>query len=130
MQTEVRSGRIRCGNRPPRCRQPLQVVSLQNPSKSVFSMLATLTSIDYGVIGFYLLAMVGLGFYFSGEQRTTQDFFLGGRSFSWFPLGMSLMATLISALSYTGLPGQAYEVGLRCLVIPLSVWLALPILVG
>lgn len=93
-------------------------------------MLATLTSVDYGVIGLYLLAMVALGFYFSGEQRTTQDFFLGGRSFSWFPLGMSLMATLISALSYTGLPGQAYEVGIRCLLIPLSVWLALPILVG
>lgn len=93
-------------------------------------MLATLTSIDYGVIAFYMLAMVGLGFYFSGEQRTTQDFFLGGRSFSWFPLGMSLMATLISALSYTGLPGQAYEVGLRCLILPLSVWMALPIMVG
>ena len=61
-------------------------------------LLATLTSIDYGVIALYMLAMVGLGFYFSGEQRTTQDFFLGGRSFSWFPLGMSLMATLISAV--------------------------------
>src|SRR5436190_15050300 len=93
-------------------------------------MLATLTSIDYGVIAFYMLAMVGLGFYFANEQRTTQDFFLGGRSFSWFPLGMSLMATLISALSYTGLPGQAYEQGLRCLILPLSVWLALPIMVG
>ena len=79
-------------------------------------LLATLTSIDYGVIAFYMLAMVGLGFYFANEQRTTQDFFLGGRSFSWFPLGMSLMATLISALSYTGLPGQAYEFGLRCLL--------------
>jgi Na+/proline symporter len=93
-------------------------------------MLATLTSIDYGVIAFYMLAMVGLGFYFANEQRTTQDFFLGGRSFSWFPLGMSLMATLISALSYTGLPGQAYEYGLRCLILPLSVWMALPIMVG
>lgn len=93
-------------------------------------MLATLTSIDYGVIAFFMLAMVGLGFYFSGEQRTTQDFFLGGRSLGWFPLGMSLMATLISVLSYTGLPGQAYEVGLQCLLLPLSVWLALPIMVG
>ncbi|MFN0021019.1 MAG: sodium:solute symporter family transporter [Pirellulaceae bacterium] len=93
-------------------------------------LLATLTSIDYGVIAFYMLAMVALGFYFANEQRTTQDFFLGGRSFSWFPLGMSLMATLIPALSYTGLPGQAYEHGLRCLILPLSVWLALPIMIG
>ncbi len=93
-------------------------------------MLATLTSIDYGILAFFLVAMVGLGFYFSSEQRTTQDFFLGGRSFSWFPLGMSLLATLISALSYTGLPGQSYEYGLRCLILPLSVWLALPIMIG
>lgn len=93
-------------------------------------LFASLTSIDYGVLAFYLLAMVGLGFYFSGEQRTTQDFFLGGRSFSWFPLGISLMATLISALSYTGFPGQGYEFGLRCMIMPLSIWLALPIMVG
>jgi SSS family transporter len=93
-------------------------------------MLATLTSIDYGIIAFYLVAVMALGFYFANEQRTTQDFFLGGRSFHWFPLGMSLMATLMSALSYTALPGQAYEYGLRCLILPLSVWLALPIMVG
>jgi len=93
-------------------------------------MIAALTILDYGLLGFYLAVMVGIGVYFSGQQRSTTDFFLAGRSLSWFPLGMSLMATLISALTYTGLPGQAYYVGLKVLVMPLAVWIALPIIVG
>ena len=92
-------------------------------------LLATLSLIDYGVLALYLALMVGLGVYFAGEQKTTRDFFLGGRSMNWFPLGMSLTATLISALTYTVLPGQAYEHGLKTLLIPLSVWIVLPVLV-
>lgn len=93
-------------------------------------LLASFSWLDYGVIVIYLLAMLGLGFYFSGEQRTTEDYFLGGRAFNWFPIGMSLMATLISAMSYTGLPGQAFDSGLVVLMHPASVWIALPIIVG
>ena len=92
-------------------------------------MLAALSSVDYGVLAIYLAAMVALGVYFSGRQKDTAEFFLGSRSFSWFPLGLSLMATLISALTYTGLPGQAYEQGLKCWIIPASFWLIMPILV-
>src|SRR5438874_11586635 len=90
-------------------------------------MLATLSPIDYGVILLYLAAMLALGFYFAGRQTDTAEFFLGSRSLSWFPLGLSLMATLISALSYTGLPGEAYEQGLKCWIIPASFWLIMPI---
>ena len=93
-------------------------------------LLASLSIIDYGVIVLYMGAMLALGFYFSGRQTDTSEFFLGSRSFSWFPLGISLMATLISALTYTGLPGQAYEHGLKCWIMPLSFWLIMPIVVG
>ncbi len=93
-------------------------------------LLASFSWLDYGVLLVYFAAMLGLGFYFSGAQQTTEDYFLGGRSFSWFPIGMSLMATLISAMSYTGLPGQAYDYGLVVLMHPVSVWIALPIIVG
>lgn len=96
----------------------------------VAMLLATLTSIDYGVLVLYLAAMVAIGFYFSGQQTSTKEFFLAGRSLGWFPLGLSLMATLISALTYTGLPGQAYYVGLKVLVMPLAVWLIMPLVIG
>lgn len=93
-------------------------------------LFAVLTPLDYGLIILYLLAMVGLGLYFSGAQHTTNDFFFAGKSFGWFPLGISLMATLISALSYTGIPGQAYDVGLLVLIHPLAVWIGLPLMNG
>jgi Na+/proline symporter len=93
-------------------------------------LVATIGPVDYAVLAAYLAAMLAIGFYFSKTQNTTQEFFLASRSLGWFPLGMSLMATLISALSYTGIPGQGYLVGLKCLLMPLSVWLILPVIVG
>lgn len=95
-----------------------------------FFLLATFNWLDYSVILLYFAAMLGLGFYFSGAQKTTEDFFLGGRAFSWFPIGISLMATLISAMSYTGLPGQAYDSGFVVLLHPVSVWIGMPLIIG
>lgn len=93
-------------------------------------MLLALSSIDYAVLGFYLLAMMGVGVYFSREQRSCRDFFLAGRSMGWFPVGISIMATLLSALSYSGIPGEGYHVGLKFLAMPVAIWLLLPIISG
>ncbi|HZL91906.1 MAG TPA: hypothetical protein VFB96_26280 [Pirellulaceae bacterium] len=92
-------------------------------------LFANLSLLDFGILALYLALMVALGVYFAGEQKTTRDYFLGGRSLGWFPLGMSLTATLVAALTFTGLPGQAYEHGAKTLLIPLSVWIVLPVLV-
>lgn len=91
-------------------------------------MLAAITMADYGVLGLYLLVMVAIGLYFSREQHTSKDFFLAGRSMGWFPVGLSIMATLLSALSYSGIPGEGYYAGFQFLLLPLAVWLTLPIL--
>jgi len=92
------------------------------------AMLLALTAVDYSVLAFYLLVMLLIGFYFSREQHSSKDFFLAGRSMGWFPVGVSVMATLLSALSYTGIPGEAYYSGLRFLLLPLGVWLTLPVM--
>lgn len=84
--------------------------------------------VDYGVLGVYMLAMLGIGFYFAREQQTSKDFFLAGRSMGWFPVGLSILATLMSALSYSGNQAEAYYVGLKMLIFPLAVWLCFPIL--
>jgi len=91
-------------------------------------MLLALHPVDYGVLALYLAAMVAIGFYFSREQHTSQDFFLAGRSMGWFPIGLSVMATLLSALSYTGVPGAAYYAGFKYLLMPIAVWLTVPLL--
>jgi SSS family transporter len=92
--------------------------------------LAALGLADYGILLVYMGAMLAIGFYFNSIQNSTEEFFLASRSLGWFPLGLSLMATLISAMTYTALPGQAYEVGLRTLLMPVGLWLSIPILWG
>ncbi|MCA9154100.1 MAG: hypothetical protein KDA38_04905 [Planctomycetales bacterium] len=94
------------------------------------SFVVALSVVDWGVLAVYLLAMVAIGAYFSHEQHTSRDFFLAGRSMGWFPVGLSIMATLLSALSYSGIPGAAYEAGYKFLILPVSVWLTLPIVSG
>ncbi len=92
-------------------------------------LFSAMTLVDGAVVAVYLLIMLAVGLFFSRQQRTSRDFFLAGRTMSWFPVGLSVMATLLSALSYTGIPGEGYYEGLRFLLSPLAVWLTLPVIV-
>lgn len=89
--------------------------------------IATFSPVDYGVILLYLAAMLALGFYFAARQTDAAEFFLGSRSLGWFPLGLSLMVMLVSVVGLTGLTGEAYEQGLKCWIVPASIWLIMPI---
>ena len=68
-------------------------------------------TLDYGVILAYLLVSVGLGIYF-GRNQTRQEFFAAGNSMGWLPVGLSVMATQASAITFLSTPGQAYESGM------------------
>ncbi len=65
--------------------------------------------LDYAVVIIYILVFLGLGNLFKG-QTSKAEYFLGGRSFGWFPLGLSVMATQLSAISFVSAPAF---VGLR-----------------
>ncbi len=63
---------------------------------------------DFLILIVYLLGIVALGSYFARGIKTSEDFFLAGRSFSWFPLGLSIIVSLMSANSFLGIPGYSY----------------------
>ena len=50
-----------------------------------------------------------------GNQRI-DEFFLAGRRMRWWAVGLSVMATQISAITFVGTTGQAYADGMRFLV--------------
>lgn len=54
------------------------------------------------------MAIYSLGFLFLGslfkQQKSKSEYFLGGKSFGWFPLGLSVMATQLSAISFISAP--------------------------
>jgi Na+/proline symporter len=91
-------------------------------------MFFALSLLDYGLLAFYLLVLIGIGWYFRREQHNSRDFFLAGRSMRGFPIGLSMTATCVSAWGYTGVPGEAYFVGCKLLIIPLAFWCCLPLL--
>ena len=64
--------------------------------------------VNYFVLGAYLLAMVGVGFYWARRNKDTDDFFRGGKQIVWWAAGCSIFATMLSSLTFTGLPSKSY----------------------
>jgi SSS family solute:Na+ symporter len=64
--------------------------------------------IDYLIIATVLGATLFLGFWFSNKQRTTENFFLSKGNFPSWALGLSLLSTLISSVTFLGYPAQGY----------------------
>jgi len=59
--------------------------------------------LDYIIIVVYLAGFLGIGFLFK-ENKSSGDYFLGGRSMGWLPLSLSTMATQLSAISFISAP--------------------------
>jgi SSS family solute:Na+ symporter len=62
--------------------------------------------LDWIVIAAYFLVMLAIGAYYARRNRSAEDFILGGRSIPVLAAGLSLFATLVSALSYLATPGE------------------------
>jgi solute:Na+ symporter, SSS family len=77
-------------------------------------------TIDLVVIVFYLLAMIGLGFWASSKIKSNEDYALAGRSLGWPVLTGSLIGTIIGGVATLGNAGKAYEVGYVVVIANLS----------
>src|SRR5690625_3887926 len=65
-------------------------------------------SVDIIVIVGYLIAMPLVGILLSGRQRTSQDYFIGGRNLPWWAVCFSVVATETSTLTVISVPTVAY----------------------
>ena len=74
-----------------------------------------LTWLDYASVVLYLLLTAGIVWWSSRKQGTTEQFFVGGRRLPWFAVGLSIMATLLSTLTYLGTPGETIKNGVALL---------------
>ncbi len=64
--------------------------------------------VDAIIIAAYLLTLVGIGLRFSGRQKTTNAYFVAGRSVPGWAAGLSLFATTITSVTFIAYPGAAY----------------------
>lgn len=74
-------------------------------------MLLALAWQDHAVIVAYLAGMIAFGVYLSRRQSSDDEYFLAGRSMPWFAVGMSVIASLLSSLTYLSEPGEVWKSG-------------------
>ncbi|MCD8740647.1 sodium:solute symporter [Mucilaginibacter roseus] len=72
-----------------------------------------MTLTDWIVLAVTLLAIIGYGLWKSGSNKNTDQFLVGSRSLPWYTVGLSVMATQASAITFLSAPGQAYSDGMR-----------------
>jgi SSS family transporter len=70
---------------------------------------SALTWPDYAVLGAALAILLAIGLAFTRQQHDTQDFFLARRSVPWWAVGLSFLATEISAVTIISVPATAYR---------------------
>ena len=89
-----------------------------------------LSTADLVVIVLYLAAMMGMGLAIARKQKSTDDFFLGGRSLPAWAVGISIFASLLSTITYLGMPGEMFRTGVAFLTRQLPIPLVLVVVWG
>lgn len=69
--------------------------------------------IDWIVLAATLLSIVIYGVWKSGTNKNIDQYLMGNRSLPWYHVGLSVMATQASAITFLSAPGQAYSDGMR-----------------
>lgn len=68
--------------------------------------------LDWIVLSFTLLFIVIYGVYKTKGSANVQEYILGNKETPWWTVGLSVMATQASAITFLSTPGQAYHDGM------------------
>ena len=69
--------------------------------------------LDWAVVAAYLVWVVGDGLRRTEGSDKVEGYFLANRNLPWWAVGLSVMATQLSAITLVGTTGQGYRDGLR-----------------
>lgn len=95
---------IPSGEWSPKLRTPIVLSGTISIAASAFGW------INWLVVAIYLLSMVGVGYWFMKRESasTTEAYFRGGQKIPAWVAGLSIFATMLSALTFMGIPARAY----------------------
>ena len=69
--------------------------------------------INLSVVALFLLGMAGIGVYFLKRNNSSEEYFLGGRKIPGWALGLSMVGTSISSITFLALPAAAFVLDYR-----------------
>lgn len=78
------------------------------------------TYTSYMIIAFYVIATLFISYLVNKRDTAGSDFSTGGKTFGWFTVGVSILATYISAMTFVGMPGWVYGAGMEAMSIHLN----------
>ena len=64
---------------------------------------------DIAVLFVYFGGMTLFGLYFARKNKSTEEYFLGNRAFAGWVIGMSMIGTSISSISFLAIPADAFK---------------------
>ena len=72
-----------------------------------------MSALDWAVFAVYFAAVVGFALWQSRKNVGVEGFFLANRRLPWGAIGLSVMATQASAITFIGTTGQAFDDGME-----------------
>ena len=71
-------------------------------------------TVNFGIVNYltlaaYLSLIIWMGWYFSKRNTSSDDYFLGGKRVPWWAAGLSIYATMLSAITYLSQPALAFS---------------------
>jgi solute:Na+ symporter, SSS family len=70
-------------------------------------------TLDWIVLFWTLVSIAAFGIYKTRGKKNLDTYLRGKNSMNWWTIGLSIMATQASAITFLSTPGQAYEDGMR-----------------
>ena len=114
---------IPSGEIKPGIRSPQMLVAEVQPHKAEFGLA------NWIVVALYLGGMIAIGWLFSKRQTDTDNYFRGGQRVPWWVAGLSIFATMLSAITFMAIPAQAYSTDMSYYIGQLPVLLVVPLVV-
>lgn len=71
---------------------------------------------DFLIMAVYFGAMIAIGVHFSRRNKATSGYFLGGNRMPSWAIGLSMLATSISSVTFLAMPGAAFALDWRMIV--------------
>lgn len=84
------------------------------------------SSTDWVVMVVYFIVIMLFGTYFGRYNRSTKDFFFGGRRFAWWLIAFSIVATGVGSHSFVKYSAKGFEHGLSSTMTYINDWFFLP----
>jgi len=82
--------------------------------------LESFGTLNWSILATYLVANLVLGYFLGRRIETADDYYLGKRTTPWWIIGISVIATYVSALSFLGGPAWSYDQGISVIAIHLN----------